>query len=109
MSIAWIYRQDYARANIKMLPVIDPKGDATFRQIIWTSVVLVPVSLLPSLLGLTGLRYFFGALVLGMILAQVGWWANRTRTNVRAKWLMHATVAYIPLLLGWMIFDKLGH
>jgi heme o synthase len=109
MSIAWIYRQDYARAGIKMLPVVDPKGDATFAQIIWTSAVLVPISLLPSLVGLTGIRYFFGALVLGMILAQIGLWANRTRTNVRAKWLMHATVAYIPLLLVWMIFDKLGH
>lgn len=109
MSIAWMYRQDYSRAGIKMLPVVDPQGDATFRQIIWTSVILVPISLLPTLLGLTGISYFFGALVLGMILAQIGLWANRTRTNVRAKWLMHATVAYIPLLLGWMIFDKLGH
>lgn len=109
MSIAWMYRQDYARAGIKMLPVVDPKGDSTFAQIIWTSVVLVPVSLLPTLLGLTGIHYFFGALVLGMLLAHVGWWASRTRTNVRAKWLMHATVAYIPLLLVWMIVDKLGH
>lgn len=109
MSIAWIYRQDYARAGVKMLPVVDPKGDSTFAQIIWTSVVLVPVSLLPTLLGLTGIHYFFGALVLGMLLAHVGWWASRTRTNVRAKWLMHATVAYIPLLLVWMIIDKLGH
>ena len=108
MSIAWMYRQDYARAGIKMLPVVDPKGDATFAQIIWTSLVLVPASLLPSLIGMTGIRYFFGALVMGMMLAQVGLWANRTRTNVRAKWLMHATVAYIPLLLVWMIFDKLG-
>jgi heme o synthase len=109
MSIAWMYRQDYARAGIKMLPVVDPKGDATFAQIIWTSLVLVPASLLPSLVGLTGIAYFFGALALGTALAQVGLWANRTRTNVRAKWLMHATVAYIPLLLGWMIFDKLVH
>lgn len=109
MAIAWMYRQDYARAGIKMLPVVDPKGDATFRQIIWTSIVLVPVSLLPSLVGLTGVSYFFGALALGMMMAQVGLWSNRTRTNLRAKWLMHATVAYIPLLLGWMIFDKLGH
>ncbi|HTU34250.1 MAG TPA: heme o synthase [Candidatus Acidoferrum sp.] len=109
MAIAWMYRQDYARAGIKMLPVVDPQGDATFRQIIWTSIVLVPVSLLPSLIGLTGVSYFFGALALGMMLAQIGLWANRTRTNVRAKWLMHGTVAYIPLLLGWMIFDKLGH
>jgi heme o synthase len=109
MSIAWMYRQDYARAGIKMLPVVDPEGDATFRQIIWTSIVLVPVSLLPSLLGLTGTGYFFGALAFGLILAQVGLWANRTRTNVRAKCLMHATVAYIPVLLVSMILDKLGH
>jgi protoheme IX farnesyltransferase len=108
MSIAWMYREDYARAGIKMLPVVDPKGDATFAQIIWTSAVLVPASLLPSLVGMAGIRYFFGALVLGMILLQAGLWANRTRTNARAKWLMHATVAHIPLLLGWMIFDKLG-
>ena len=106
MSIAWIYRQDYARAGVKMLPVVDPKGDATFAQIIWTSVALVVVSLLPSLTGMAGISYFFGALVLGLILAQVGLWANRTRANVRAKWLMHATVAYIPLVLMWMILDK---
>jgi heme o synthase len=108
MSIAWMYREDYARAGIKMLPVVDPNGDATFAQIIWTSAVLVPATLLPSLVGMAGIRYFFGALVLGMILLQAGLWANRTRTNARAKWLMHATVAHIPLLLGWMIFDKLG-
>jgi len=108
MSIAWMYREDYARAGIKMLPVVDPKGDATFAQIIWTSAALVPASLLPSLVGMAGIRYFFGALVLGIILLQVGLWANRTRTNIRAKCLMHATVAHIPLLLGWMIFDKLG-
>ncbi len=108
MAIAWMYREDYARAGIQMLPVVDPKGDATFRVIVSLSAVLVPVSLFPAVLGMAGIRYFFGALVLGMILLQVSLWANRTRTNVRAKWLMHATVIHIPLLLGWMIFDKLG-
>jgi heme o synthase len=107
MAIAWMYREDYARAGIKMLPVVDPKGDATFAQIIWTSAVLVPTSLLPAVVGIAGIRYFFGALVLGMILLEAGLWANRSRTNARAKWLMHATVAHIPLLLGWMIADKL--
>jgi heme O synthase-like polyprenyltransferase len=56
---------------------------------------------------MASIRYFFGALVLGMLLLQVGLWANRSRTNVRATWLMHATVAHIPLLLTWMIVDKL--
>src|SRR6202030_4244049 len=94
MAIAWMYREDYARAGILMLPVVDKKGDATFRQIVCTSTILVWVSVLPSLMGMAGLNYFFGALVLGMFLLQVSLWANRSRTNARAKWLMHATVAH---------------
>ncbi len=107
MAIGWMYREDYARAGIRMLPVVDRKGDSTFRQIIWTSAVLVWVSALPAVVGMAGKYYFFGALLLGMILLQVGLWANRTRTNARAKWLMHATVAHIPLLLAWLIVDRL--
>src|ERR1700723_227116 len=82
MAIAWMYREDYARAGIQMLPVV---------------------------VGINGISYFFGAFVLGLLLLQVSCWANRARTNVRAKWLMHATVAHIPLLLIWMILDKLAH
>jgi heme o synthase len=107
MAIAWMYREDYARAGIQMLPVVDKKGDATFRQIITTSAILVWVSALPSVLGMAGEYYFFGALLLGMILLQVSLWANRSRTNARAKWLMHATVAHIPILLAWLVLDRL--
>jgi protoheme IX farnesyltransferase len=107
MAIAWIYREDYARAGIQMLPVVDKKGDATFRQIITTSAILVWVSALPSVVGMAGITYFFGALALGMILLQVGLWANRSRTNLRAKWLMHVTVAHIPILLAWLVLDRL--
>ncbi|HEV2490959.1 MAG TPA: heme o synthase [Candidatus Acidoferrales bacterium] len=105
-AIAWMYREDYARAEIRMLPVVDPRGSATFGQIIFTAAALVPVSLLPSVVGLAGIRYFFGALILGMSLVQVCLWASRNRTNVRAKWLMHATVAHIPLLLSLLMLDK---
>ncbi|HEV2287519.1 MAG TPA: heme o synthase [Candidatus Acidoferrales bacterium] len=105
-SIAWMYREDYSRAGIQMLPVVDATGSATFGQIIFTAAVLVPVSLLPSVIGLAGIRYFFGALVIGMLLVEACLWASRNRTNVRAKWLMHATVAHIPLLLGLLMFDK---
>ncbi|MDE3109778.1 MAG: heme o synthase [Acidobacteriota bacterium] len=108
MSIAWIYREDYARAGIRMLPVVDRKGDATFRQIVCMSAILVWVSALPSVLGMAGIGYFFLALALGMILLQVGLWANRSRSNARAKWLMHATVAHIPLLLLFLVLDKLA-
>jgi protoheme IX farnesyltransferase len=106
MAIAWMYREDYGRAGILMLPVVDRSGDKTFRLIVATSAILIPVSLLPAVMGITGIHYFYGALILGLLLLQVSSWANRSRTNVRAKWLMHATVAHIPLLLGWMILDK---
>jgi protoheme IX farnesyltransferase len=108
MAIAWMYREDYARAGIRMLPVVDPTGAATFRQILLTALVLVPVSLLPAVVGLAGVRYFFGALVLGLMLVQICLWAAASKTNVRAKWLMHATVLHLPLLLGLMMFDKLS-
>jgi protoheme IX farnesyltransferase len=106
-AISWMYREDYARAGILMLPVVDREGTRTFRQIILFAGALVAVSLLPALVGLAGVLYFFGALVISTALVQVCLWAASTKTNVRAKWLMHATVLHIPLLLGLMIYDKL--
>jgi heme o synthase len=106
-AIAWMYREDYARAGILMLPVVDPEGSRTFRQILVTAAALVGISLLPAIAGLTGVFYFFGALGLSVALLQVCVWAASAKTNTRAKWLMHATVAYIPLLLVLMVYDKI--
>jgi protoheme IX farnesyltransferase len=106
-AISWMYREDYARAGIMMLPVVDREGKRTFRQIILYAAALVGVSLLPAVLGLAGVVYFFGALVVCTGLVQVCLWAASNKTNARAKWLMHATVLHIPLLLGLMAFDKL--
>lgn len=106
-AIAWMYREDYARAGILMLPVVDREGTRTFRQIILYAAGLVGVSLLPVLMGLAGVVYFFGALVTCTALVQVCLWAASNKTNTRAKWLMHATVMHIPLLLGLMIYDKI--
>ena len=106
-AISWMYREDYARAGIMMLPVVDREGTRTFRQIILYAAALVGVSLLPAVLGLAGVVYFFGALVVCTALLQVCLWAASNKTNVRAKWLMHATVLHIPLLLGLMAYDKL--
>jgi len=106
-AISWMYREDYARAGILMLPVVDREGTRTFRQIILYATALVGVSLLPAVLGLAGVVYFFGALVVCTALVQVCLWAASNKSNVRAKWLMHATVLHIPLLLGLMIYDKL--
>ena len=90
-----------------MLPVVDPEGKRTFRQIILTAAGLVAVALLPAVVGLAGVLYFFGALVVSVALLQVCLWAAALRTNARAKWLMHATVMHIPLLLGLMVYDKI--
>ena len=105
-AIAWMYRDDYSRAGILMLPVVDRDGTRTFRQIILAAIGLIGIGLLPSLLGLTGVLYFFGALVVSTGLLQVCLWAASSKSNVRAKWLMHATVLHIPLLLGLMMYDK---
>jgi heme o synthase len=105
-AISWIYREDYSRAGIKMLPTVDPEGRATFMQILFCSAALIPVSLLAAVTGIAGVRYYFSALVVGLLLIVVALWAAKSKTNVRAKWLMHATVLHLPLLLGLMIFDK---
>jgi heme o synthase len=105
-AISWMYREDYARAGIQMLPVVDRDGTRTFRQIIITAGMLVGVSVLPAVLGLAGMLYFFGSLVLSTALVQVCLWAAAEKTNVRAKWLMHATIIHIPILLGLMVYDK---
>ncbi|HEY2460452.1 MAG TPA: heme o synthase [Candidatus Acidoferrum sp.] len=106
-AIAWMYREDYARAGILMLPVVDREGKRTFRQIILTAIALMIVSLLPAVIGLAGAIYFFGAIIVNVALLQVCLWAASAKTNVRAKWLMHATVLHIPLLLGLMVYDKI--
>ena len=106
-AIAWMYREDYARAGILMLPVVDPEGKRTFRQITVAAGILVAVSLLPTAAGIAGRIYLFGALVLSAALLQVCFWAANAKTNARAKWLMHATVLHVPLLFGLMIYDKI--
>ncbi len=107
-AIAWMYREDYSRAGILMLPVVDRDGSRTFRQIVLSAIGLIGIGLLPSLLGLTGVFYFFGALVVSTGLLQVCLWAASSKSNVRAKWLMHATVLHIPILLGLMMYDKVA-
>jgi heme o synthase len=107
-AIAWMYREDYARAGILMLPVVDKDGTRTFRQIILYAASLVAVSLLPAVMGFAGVLYFFGALVSCIALVQVCLWAATSKSNTRAKWLMHATVMHIPILLGLMMYDKVA-
>jgi protoheme IX farnesyltransferase len=100
LAIAWMYREDYSRAGIRMLPVVDQAGKSTFAQILGYAVALVPAAALPSVLGMTGVNYLFGSIVL------VCQWAARTKSNTRARWLMHASVIHLPLLFALMLADK---
>lgn len=106
LSIAWMYREDYARAGLLMLPQNDPQGRRAARQILATSLVLLPISLLPTLLGQMGWVYFLGALPLGLALLYYGVLTAKVRSNVLARRLLLASVFYLPLIFGLMIVDK---
>ena len=105
-AIAWMYREDYSRAGIKMLPVIEPDGDSTIRQILATSMLLIPISMLPSWLGMSGYLYLGGALLLGMAYVYAGLQARRERTRARARSVLLASVVYLPLLYVLMMADR---
>jgi protoheme IX farnesyltransferase len=106
MAIAWIYRDEYARAGFKMLPVLDPQGNRTGSQAVSHTLALVPVSLFPSLVQLTGPIYFGGALVLGLVFLWSAIQFSRRLTLSRARQLFYVSILYLPLLLGLMVLDK---
>lgn len=107
LAIARMYRDDYARAGIRLLPVIDPEGGATGRQIVITSMALLSVALLPTLVNLSGAVYFFCALALGLMLLAYSIRLARTRELSDARRLLFASLVYLPVLLAVMALDKL--
>jgi protoheme IX farnesyltransferase len=108
LAIAWIYREDYTRAGMLMLPPRDPQGDVAFRQILGYSLLLIPVSLLPTLLGMTGGVYLWSAAVLGLGFLYFAWRASRDRTKLGARLLLHVTVIYLPVVYAVMVANKIG-
>jgi protoheme IX farnesyltransferase len=106
LAIAWTYREDYARAGFRMLPVLDPDGGSTGRQIALYCLALVPVSLLPTVLGFTGWLYFLAALVSGVAFFSVGLITARVRSGAAAHRLFFASLLYLPCLLGTMTLDR---
>ena len=128
-SIAWLYREDYANGGIRMLPVVEPDGRSTARQILFYSVGLIPISLLPSVLGMSGRIYLIGAFVLGAALlyfslrlasttrvarnassraAAHGIVALPAHSKPLARNLLQATVFYLPLLFALMMWNSLS-
>ena len=107
-SIAWMYKDDYARAGIRMLPVVDPDCRSTARQIVLYGIALIPVSLVPGMLGMTGRIYFVGALILGLLYLYSGVRVALERTLVRARAVLLTSVLYLPLIYGLMLLDRPG-
>lgn len=106
LAIAWVYRDDYARGGIKVLPTADQLGFHTTRHVISNIFALLAVSLMPSLIGLAGFIYFFGAMLLGIYFLFIAMRVAIHRTNKSARQLLLASVIYLPALLFLMSFDK---
>lgn len=112
-SIAWLYRDDYAEGGIKMLPVVEQDGKSTLRQILAYGLVLIPISLLPGMMGMAGKTYMAGALLLGAGYFYFGArlaWLNLPVANaasrMRARHLLRASVIYLPLLFILMMANS---
>ena len=101
-----LYQDDYARAGVRLLPVVDAQGGSTERQIVTGCLALLAVSLLPTLIGLAGAVYFVGALVLGGTFAAFGVQQALAPSASRARRVLLASLLYLPVLLALLAFDK---
>ena len=106
LAIARLYREDYARAGIRLLPVIEPDGASTGRQIVTHSLALMVVALLPTLIGVAGAVYFFTSLALGLGLLAASLRLARSASAADARRLLLASLIYLPFLLVTMAADK---
>ncbi|HVM62546.1 MAG TPA: heme o synthase [Verrucomicrobiae bacterium] len=104
-AIAWMFRDDYRNAGFKMLPVVDPSGASTFRQTILFAALLIGVSVLPTIIGMTGRVYCAGALAMGVALLAVGALFTHSKSFLGARRLLKASVVYLPLLLLLIVVD----
>lgn len=107
LAIAWTWREDYARAGFRMLPVLDPDGGSTGRQIVLYCLALIPVSLLPAAMGSFGWLYFLVALASGLGFLLCGLATARTRSAPSARRLFFASILYLPVLLTTMTLDRM--
>ena len=105
-AIAWMYREDYERAGIRMLPVVEPDGESTARRILLYSLILIPISMVPKFLSMTGNLYLAGALALGLLFLYAGVRVSFDRTRQQARRVLLASVVYLPILYGLMLIDR---
>ena len=107
LAIARLYRDDYARAGVRVLPTIDPDGVSTERQIVLSCLALLSVSLLPAVIGWTGLVYLVGALALGLAFGAVGIIQALAPSPRAARHVLVASLLYLPLLFGLLALDRI--
>jgi heme o synthase len=114
-SIAWLYREDYADGGIRMLPVVEADGRSTARQVLIYSILMIPVSILPTLFSMSGRIYAIGAVVLslglfyfGLRLATFKLAPSTARSKQRARQLLQATIIYLPLLFALMMINTVS-
>lgn len=106
LAIAWMYREDYARAGIVMLPVVEPEGRVTAQQIVIYTLMLLPVSLIPTVLGISGSVYFIGAIILGLLFLYSSITCALSKSRQQARRLLLASVIYLPLLFVLMVLNR---
>jgi protoheme IX farnesyltransferase len=106
LAIGRMYREDYARAGIRLLPVVEPDGVSTGRQVVSYCLALMPVGLLPTLIGMAGSVYFAAALALGAVFLAAGIGLARAGSLVAARRLVFVSLAYLPAVLLLMAADK---
>lgn len=105
-AIAWMYREDYERAGIKMLPVVEPDGESTVRQMLFFSALLIPISLVPRYLDMTGNFYVAGTLVAGIAFVASCVRMSSDRTLLKARSVLLVSVVYLPVLYGLLLLDR---
>ena len=104
-AIAWMCRKDYAEANLKMLPVLEPEGNRTMRQIFWHLLLMIPISIIPVIQGSLGIIYLFGVIITTSAFFISALPLARDRSNKSALLLLKASVFYLPVLLLIIIID----
>ncbi|MGH7530190.1 MAG: heme o synthase [Gemmatimonadales bacterium] len=108
LALGWLYREDYQAGGLRMLSVSDADGRETARMALLYALALLPISLVPTLLGLTGATYFFGALALGVLYVAAGAPLLVAATPDRAWRLFFVSIVYLPALLTLMVLDKVA-
>jgi protoheme IX farnesyltransferase len=108
LAIAWLYREDYARASLPILSVVDTNGSATSKQVILYSIALLPLTLVPTVWGITGVAYLWGALALGILFLLCGILLSVYQTRGYARLLFIVSIIYLPVLGVLMVWDRVA-